>query len=374
MIILPREEPVVVNLNSYFLKIDKLVEHYQGETGTGGIYFKAPSSEAVIFFDEANLINCYYNDKKDQLVGKDAFNKIIDSSPINNFSVSIFHIIPQRLYYWANQGHAEILYNDLNSELTDIEGLLQKLEGEKHSGFVDVKLNQNAGGGTLFIFNGEILGGVDGKGEGNLDRSVEYRKQLVANVKRVGGVFNVKKIQLNIKPISVPAKKADSAALPTPKVLPAAQTSPSSERRPEIKPVAKAEQKPEVKPPAVHTVVSRKDIKKVLEMLEALLSLLERVIRSNRKLKVDFETLLHKKFAEKADKYEFLDPFFDEFRYSNGRIEYTGNAPADDLVAAITECVREIVLSLGVIAIFKKYLESWKKGFANEIIDFDIEI
>jgi hypothetical protein len=372
MIFLPREEPVVVNLNSYFLKIDKLVEHYQGEVGTGCIYFKSPASEAVIFFDEANLISSYYIDKKEELLGQEALSKIFETSPIYNFSVSVFHIIPQRLYYWANLSHAEVLYSNLNSEFTDIEGLIQKLEGEKHNGYVEAKLNQNAGGGTLFLFNGQFIGGAFLKADGNLDQSNEFRKELISKVQRNGGVFNVKKIPLNIKPISMPAMKPVPVSVPEP--APVKPAPPKPERKPELKPAVKVEYKPEVKIPASHTPVARKDTKRVLEMLEALLSLLERVIQSNRKLKVDFETLLNKKFVEKANKYDFLDPFFDEFRYYNGQIEYAGKASTDDLVAAIIECVREIVLSLGIITTFRKYLESWKKGFANEIIDFDIDI
>jgi hypothetical protein len=373
MIILPREEPVVVNLNSYFLKIDKLVEHYQGEVGTGCIYFKSPSSEAVIFFDEANLINSFYIDKKEQLLGKVALNKIFEMSPINNFFVSVFHIIPQRLYYWSNQAHAETLYSDLNSEFTDLMSLIQKLEGEKHNGYIDIKLNQNAGGGTLYIFNGQIIGGVSEKGNGTLDRSDEFRRDLISQVQKVGGVFNVKKIDLNINPISVVSEKPSFKPEPEPEPVPVKQVQQMAERKPEIKPVIKKERKPEVKPPVAPAAV-RNDTRRVLDMLEALLSLLERVIQSNRKLKIDFDTLLNRKFVEKAEKYDFLDPFFDEFRYSNGRIDYAGKASSEALVEAITECVREIVMNLGIISTFSKYLESWKKGFANEIIDFDIEI
>jgi hypothetical protein len=31
-------------------------------------------------------------------------------------------------------------------------------------------------------------------------------------------------------------------------------------------------------------------------------------------------------------------------------------------------------VTLGIVGIFGKYLESLRKGFSNEIIDFDIEI
>jgi hypothetical protein len=367
MIILPKEEPVVVNLNSYFLVIEKLVEHYQGEVGTGCIYFKAPSSEAAIFFDEANLINSYYYDKKLQLLGNEAFNQIINTSPVNNFSVSVFHILPERLYFWANQAYAEILYSDLNSEFTDIEGLIHKLEAGKHSGSIEIKLNKNSGGGILFLFNGLILGGVDEKGDGTLDRSVEFREKLFSSVQKFGAVFNVKKIQLNV-PSPVPNIKSESP----PEVVKHAP--PDRKQKPEAASPVKKDRTPKLKSTAPHAPAVQKDTKRVLEMLEALLYLLERVIQSNRKLKVDFDSLLNKKFAEKAEKYDFLDPFFDEFRYVNGRIEFKGQASSDDLVAAITECVREIVVSLGIIGIFRKFLESWKKGFANEMIDFDIEI
>lgn len=151
MIIIPREEPVVQNLNSYFLKIESMVEHYQGEIGTGGIYFKSSVAEAVIFFDEDNLLNSHYQDKKERLAGMAALTKIIATSSINNFSVSVYQIKPERVYFWANLADAEPLYGNLDSEFTDLAALIQKLEGEKLTGYIDVKLNQDAGGGLVFF-------------------------------------------------------------------------------------------------------------------------------------------------------------------------------------------------------------------------------
>ena len=42
MIIIPKEKPVVEKLNSYYLKLDRLLEHYRGELDSGCIYFYAP--------------------------------------------------------------------------------------------------------------------------------------------------------------------------------------------------------------------------------------------------------------------------------------------------------------------------------------------
>jgi len=350
MIIIPREDPAVQDLNSYYLKIDKLLEHYQGVLGTGGVYFKSPTSEAVVFFDEENLLNSFYKDKRQEFKGRAALDKIVETSSVNNFSVSIYYILPERVYFWANLSNAEELYTDLSSEFTDIEGLIKKIENEKLTGYIDVKLNQEKGGGFLFFYNGEVIGGASAKGGGELDRSAAYRDDLIERSREFGGRFNVKSINLlKITPI---AKKVIK---PTPK---------SAATRPVSEPAVKA--KAPVRP--------QKDIKLILGMLEGLLSLLETVIKANKRIKVDFETLLNKKFVDKVDQYDFLDPFAAEFRYVNGEVIFTGKASQKELVKAIVECAKEIAASMGVTNSFSKYLSPWKKRYTDQIMDFNIVI
>jgi hypothetical protein len=338
MIIIPREEPAVSDLNSYYLRIDKLLEHFQGDLGTGGVYFKSPTSEAVVFFDEDNLINGYYRDKKDEFKGEAALSKIIETASKNNYSVTVYYILPERVYYWANLSNAEPLHSDLSSEFTDLESLIKKLENEKITGYIDVK----------FIYNGEVIGGASAKGAGELDRSVEYRDDLIKRCREAGGIFNVKKIQLSkITTLSKPSIRKK----PQP-VLTAA------------KPVLK--QKVKARP--------QKDFHRVLMMLEDLLVLLERVVRSNKRIKIDFETLLNKQFVDKVDEYDFLDPFAAEFKYSNGKIIFSGKASQKELVASIVKCAKDMTAGLGMTALFRKYLGTWKKNYTDEIIDFNIEI
>ena len=52
MVIIPKEKPIIENLNIYYLDVRKLLEHYQGEVGSGGIYFEGHTAEGVIFFDK----------------------------------------------------------------------------------------------------------------------------------------------------------------------------------------------------------------------------------------------------------------------------------------------------------------------------------
>ena len=47
MFIVPRKKPVVENLNVYYLDIKKMLEHYQGAIGSGGVYFKSHAAEGA---------------------------------------------------------------------------------------------------------------------------------------------------------------------------------------------------------------------------------------------------------------------------------------------------------------------------------------
>ena len=346
MIILPKEKPAVQDLNSYYLKIDKFLEHYQGALGTGGVYFKSPTSEAVVFFDEANLINGYYKDKKQELKEAAALTKIIETSAMDNFAVSVYYILPERVYYWANLSNAEKLYRDLSSEFTDLEGLIKKMESERLNGFIDIKLNQGQGGGLLFIYNGEVIGGSSAKGDGELDRSVAYRDDLIERSRKFGGMFNVSKIELSkITPMSKPAAKQPPKTVLQPPI-PAKKVPSKSNSNPQ----------------------------QVLMLLQDLLALMENLVKANKRIKVDFETLLNKQFVAKVDQYDFLDPFAAEFRYAGGKVTFNGKATERELVASIVDCVKDMAVQLKMTDIFKKYLAPWKNKYTNEIIDFDIEI
>jgi hypothetical protein len=259
--------------------------------------------------------------------------------------VSVYYILPERVYFWANLSNAEDLYSDLSSEFTDIEGLIKKIEFEKLTGYIEVKLNQDKGGGFLFFYNGDVIGGASARGGGELDRSVEYRDDLIKRSREFGGVFNVKKIDLS-KTTAMPKHKP----VLSPKPLP--------------KPVVK---KAIVRKP-------KRDLKLILEMLQDLLMVLEKVVKVSKRNKIDFETLLNKKFVDKVDQYEFLDPFAAEFRYINGEVFFHGKASQSALVNSITECAKEIAASLGISNSLIKYLSSWKKRYTNEIMDFNIEI
>ncbi len=346
MILVPMEKPVIEELNSYYLKIDRLLEHFRGAIESGSIYFYSPTAEAAIFFDDQSVLNAFYQDRTRRLRGQPAADTILQAAQGNNFSVSVYRIRPDRIYYWANLPDSKPLYSDLSSEFADLAGLVKKMENEKLTGYIKVDLKGGSGGGgLLFYYNGEMIGGAPASGKARIDRSREFCERLVQNCNENGGVINVLKTDLGGR------GSAEQITAPGGSWPPAeGKEAPAESRR---KPA---------------------DQQRVLDMLQDLLLVLEKAVRSGRKQKIDFETTLNRKFMQKVDKYDFLDPFAAEFKYSGGRLSFSGDAPQQHLVEGVVECVRELVSELGVEKRFNRELTSWQKRYIDEVAAFGIEI
>lgn len=335
MIVIPKESPVITDLNSYYLNIPKLFEHYQGVVDSGCIHFKAPSSEGVVFFDEENLINGTFINKKKLIKGKNAINTLMNESGFNNFSIAIYEIIPDRITFWANMVDAEVLHKDLSTEFTDLDGLIKKMTSEKLTGYIDVSFNEKDNG-VLFFLYGEVIGSTSTEDKGQLKRSEEYQIKLVEKSRETPAVLNVKKITLKhlIENYSLDIKDDTPVKINTPE---------SPVEAPKVEPL------------------------NIIEMLQQLMMIYEKFILGNKKIREDFDTILKRKFMEKVSKFDFLDPFAAEFQYSNGRITFTGTADDKNLAKGLVECLNEIALENEMQSWLKKHLMPWQEKYSREI-------
>ena len=137
MVVIPKQQPVLENLNIYYLDVRKLLEHFQGEIGSGGIYFKSHAAEGVIFFDQDQLVSGFFQDKEVSISGNDAVERLLAAGHQYNFSVNIYQIGPEEVYFWAGIPSAEKIYEGLSTEFTDLDGLIRKMRSEKLTGYID---------------------------------------------------------------------------------------------------------------------------------------------------------------------------------------------------------------------------------------------
>lgn len=320
MVIVPKERAVIENLNSYYLDIKKLFEHYQGELGSGAVHFKSPSSECAVFFDKDELLTGTFKDKTGELIGNQAIDRLSEALVRENFAVNVYEIDPEKVYFWANIPNAERIYKDLSTEFTDLEGLIKKMSSEKLTGYIDVSINKDEEGGLIFFSNGEINGGSYSWGEGEVNRSKEAQQLLIEKTKKSGGTFDVSRISL---PNGLAARES----------------------------LGKGWERTSV----------------VLSALEELLGIFERIIKDNRGIKADFNTLLKRKFVDKAEEFSFLDPFAAEFIYVDQKVKFSGNASSEELARGVTESLKELAEELGVLPQLKDVSNDWSAKHAREL-------
>ncbi len=318
MIILPKEKPVIEGLNSYYLNIHRLIEHYQGELGSGGIHFHSPSAEGVIFFDKDELLSGLYQRRAGDLVNGDtAIEKLLETVDELNFTLNVYAIDPEKVYFWANIPSAETIYRDLSTEFTDLDGLINKMMSENLTGYIEVSIQEGKESGLLFFINGQIIGGSYSWNQGELNGSPESRKELVRKTKESGGSFHVSRISTTKE--AAASKQGPQAGTST---------------------------------------------EEVIIPLQELLELFERTVRTGKFLKGDFNTMLKKKFVEKAEAFAFLDPFAGEFEYMDGKIRFDGEAPPKEVFQGVTESVKELAQELGAWSRLSEEIGPWREKYA----------
>jgi hypothetical protein len=327
MVIIPREKPVIENLNVYYLDIKKLLEHYQGEIGSGGVYFKSHAAEGVIFFDKDDLLNAFYEEKEIDLTGDEAVEYLLNAGGQHNFTVNIYQLSFDEVYFWASIPSAEKIYEGLSTEFTDLEGLIRKMSSEKLTGYIDVAIGNGKETGLIFIINGKIMGGSYSWDNGEPGPSKKNQDLLIRKTKESGATFNVCR-------------------------MPLSQMKAESESR---------------------TTFSRPS-KAILIMLEELMVIFENTVTSKKRMKTDFSKLIKKKFVENAEKYTFLDPFAGEFDYFNHKIAFSGSASDKELIDGVMNSVRELAQELGLLPELLDVSVEWSDRYSKQLDNFSVQL
>jgi hypothetical protein len=321
MFVIPKGKPILTNLNTYYLNIKNLIEHFQGELGSGGIFFNSSAGKGVLFFDEFDVVSGYIKNRDRELSGQAAIEFLLDPPFGYNYLVSIHAMEPEDVYYWTQISSAKVIYDNLSSEFTDIGALIQKLKVERLTGYIDVSLKKGDTQGMLFMLNGEIVGDSLSWISTKSNITTDAQNELISKVKAEGAVFRVFKISAgNIK------NKPDTS--PT-------TTTPSSDQ--------------------------------IIKMLGMMLSILEETVSVKKKYASRFGTILRKKWVEMADQYPFLDPFAGELIYENKELEFLGNADDKQLATAVIRSAAEIVAEHGFQKAFSKRLGAWKSEYNQQI-------
>jgi len=333
MIIFPRLNQIINDLNSYYVDLPKLLEHYQGLVNSGCIYFKSISSEAIIYFDDENIINGVLIEKNKIIKEQLAINNLIEGFNTKNYSISIYEISQDFVTFWANIYDSIIIKKNVLNNFNDLEILFKNYCIEKLTGSLEIKNQAN----SLFIFfflNGNMF--LSSSSEDNW-KLLDYKIILDKLKESCSLDINNTKLIINIKSTSLQQK-----------ILLANFVNVNNN-------ITSVNKSTSVEPPL-----------KFIELLQNLMILFEKYFDNNKKNREFFDKLLKKKFIEKVDKFVFLDPFSAEFEYIDGKITFTGSENHQNLANSVIECLNEISNENNMKLWLKKHIAPLEEKYSNE--------
>jgi len=322
--LLPKEKPFLEGLNSYYLNLEKMIEHLQGEIGSGCIYGISPSRELLIYFDENEIIRCVLQEERHKALFYSDLQIIKEVFLQDNFIINIYFLDANAIFFWGQMPSFQRAKSALKSTEIPLPDLIFRLRQKNFSGFIDVQIVDQDESGLLFFNEGERVGGSYSWAKGGMSKIDEDYNTLLSKVQAGEGKFNfgsyVKKSEL---------KAATKAAPKTPAA-----------------PIKTA-------PKVVNPVSSK--LRPGLE--EFLYIYIQTMQEKGESAPVQ---VLDKYIAAQLDKFPYLDPFMGYFEYSKGIVKFSADAPKEKIAKALIGCAWAVVRAQGGDIIFKTKLAAMR--------------
>ena len=187
--LVPREQPYMEGLNSYYLHLDKFIEHFQGDIGSGAVYCVSSSQELLIFFNEDEVLTTVLKEKDGKINALGSFEIVRSHFYSNSYSVKVFLLDENAIYYWAQMPPFQRAKAKLRSTEIPLPDLIFRLRTKQFSGFIEVQLNKKDEGGVLFFHEGDRIGGSYSWGTGGMSTANEDYNKLLSRVQSSEGIF-----------------------------------------------------------------------------------------------------------------------------------------------------------------------------------------
>jgi hypothetical protein len=287
----PKSRPLYEDLSTSFTQLEALLVELRANQFTGCALVAGWEYKGHLFFDTGRMINAREDTKERSRQGSAASAGIMLAANEKNNSISVYRLADEVVQVLASLLTDEPIYKDLSIELTGLDKLVLKLQGEKFTGAIDVRMKKTQVEGTILLRDGEILECVLSK-EGSVT-SGQILDQIV-QAARDDAVFTVYRAE----PARVYSSGVDRA---------------ESFSRPAM-----------------------------LAQWQAVLRIMESTIDHVNKAS-EFNPALRRACIALASDYPFLDPFAGEFDYHEGHLVFNGQATVAQLNAGLSQCLLHTV-------------------------------
>lgn len=270
--ILPKEKVLYENLNTSFTSFSELLTDLKLNHFTGVVHISFWDYEGVLFMDSGEITNALEDFDNQRRIEQEAINGLLNKVKEKNGIISVYALSSDLVTMLAGTAKNEIVYKDLTSDFTDLGKLLEKLESEQHTGYIELLSREEKHIATIFLHAGEPVESIISAKETTFADS-GINPVIFDLISENGAVFNVYKAWFE--------NPADN-------------------------------------------LVTEDDMQPLIKFWEKVILIVDRKFEPSEFIRILKETLI-----AKADSYPFLDPFAAEFNYVDGKIEFTGEATSE---------------------------------------------
>ena len=330
--LIPKEKPFLTGLNSYYLYIDKFIEHLQGEIGSGCFYCRSADQEMLVYFDEQEIIRNIIQKNGEQAQDVQNLASVTQSLVRKNFLVTIYYLDPTSIFYWGQIPSFQRVKAKLQTTDISLPDLFFRLRQKKFSGFIDVNLQGHDDGGILFLHQGERKGGSYSWGTGGLSPSDDDYNRLLGLLQSNVATYGI--AQFNAESVIMPESSLNNSS----------------------------------------TVGEKREYFSNLETaLKEFIELYIQVVR--KKIKTSPIVHLKQEFVNNLDEYSVLNPFKKFYELNDdGAIKFADNAPREEISAAIVDCTWKVVEDNKLQKKFRAAIKKWAYRTALEERGIDVSL
>ncbi len=292
----PKGQALYENLNTSFAQLDAMVDDLKSNQFTGYAQLSAWEYEGILLLDTGNVVNAIEESKNQRRHGPTAAEGIAAKGREKDGAVSVYRLSAEMTQLLANLFNSEPVYKDLSSDLTSLDKLIAKLESEKHTGYIEIRMLKSQNAAAIFLREGQILDSVlSAKGSAVSGRKV--LDQIIESAASENSLFTVYRADL-AKLYGDGIDLADSFARPG-----------------------------------------------TLSLWQAALKTIESTTDGMTRPGV-FVVAFKRACIAQANAYPFLDPFAAEFEYRDGQIKFDGHATIAQFNEGLSRCLAQTVRDL----------------------------
>jgi hypothetical protein len=189
--LLPREKPFLSGLNSYYLDLEKFIQHLQGEIGTGCLYGKGANQELLIYFDEYEIVRCVTQNKGEVAMASGQLSHVLAAVLSRNFLITVYFLDQDSIFFWGQLPSFKRAKNPLASTKVSLPDLVFRLSQKSFSGFIEVDVEGRPDCAVLFFYEGQRRGGSYYWGTGGLSLSDHDYNTLLGMLQKSKGTYSL---------------------------------------------------------------------------------------------------------------------------------------------------------------------------------------